>query len=89
MYRWFLLLAVLVSAALGLLVGVLNPDPVIIDLALVAPQLPLGGLILLVFAIGVIVGLLLFWILFDLPARVRRRTRQSKSSGSGLPARHG
>lgn len=89
MYRWLLLIAVLVSAALGLLIGVLNPDPVQIDLALASPQLPLGGLILLVFAVGVIVGLLLFWILFDLPARVRRRARRGKESGSGLPARHG
>ncbi len=90
MYRWFLLIAVLIAAGAGLAIGVLNPQPVVLDLAAIAPELPLGGLVLLVFAAGVVIGLLLFWVLFDLPARLHRRvSRQKGSSGSGLPTRNG
>lgn len=90
MYRWVLLLSVLVAAGLGLVVGVLNPDPVSLDLALVEPELPLGGLVLSVFALGVVLGLLVFWLMFDLPARLRGKTRQSKKDQkAGLPVRNG
>lgn len=88
MYRWFLLLAVLLAAGLGLAIGVLNPTPVVLDLGLVQPALPLGGLVLVVFAAGAVCGLLLFWLMFDLPARVRRRTAgRGKDRATGLPVR--
>lgn len=85
MYRWLLLFAVLIAALAGLAIGVLNPDPVALQLAVFAPELPLGGLVLLVFASGVIAGLLLYWMLFDLPARIRRRAGGRGQSGSALP----
>ncbi len=79
----------LLAAALGLVVGVLNPDPVALDLALVEPELPLGGLVLTVFALGVVAGLLVFWVMFDLPARLSRRGRERrKDKAAGLPARN-
>lgn len=88
MYRWFLLLAVLLAAGLGLAIGVLNPAPVALDLGLVQPTLPLGGLVLVVFAAGTVCGLLLFWLMFDLPARVRRRAAgRGKDRATGLPVR--
>ncbi|NDY95406.1 LapA family protein [Wenzhouxiangella limi] len=89
MYRWLLLLAVLVAALLGLAIGVLNPDPVALDLGLVQPSLPLGGLVLIVFAAGTVCGLLLFWLMFDLPARVRRRAAgRGKGNATGLPVQN-
>ncbi|MEE4639401.1 MAG: hypothetical protein V2J42_11755 [Wenzhouxiangella sp.] len=88
MYRWLLLLAVLLAAGLGLVIGVLNPVSVTLDLALFSPSLPLGGLVLLVFASGTVFGLLLFWLMFDLPARVRRRAAgRGKSVATGAPVR--
>ncbi|MFP4207757.1 MAG: hypothetical protein ACLFSC_03800 [Wenzhouxiangella sp.] len=88
MYRWLLLLAVLLAAAVGLAIGVLNPDPVELDLMLAAPMLPLGGLVLLVFAAGLLCGLLIFWLMFDLPARLRRRgIDRGKGTTTGLPVR--
>jgi uncharacterized membrane protein YciS (DUF1049 family) len=86
MYRWFLLLAVLFAAALGLAIGVLNPAPVTLDLALLQRELPLGGLVLIVFAVGTVCGLLLYWLMFDLPARARRRAEARKErAATGTP----
>ncbi len=88
MYRWLLLLAIVLAAGLGLAIGVLNPDPVALDLGLIEPALPLGGLVLIVFAAGTVCGLLLFWLMFDLPARVRRRAAgRGKGKAAGLPVR--
>jgi len=86
MYRWFLLLAVLLAAALGLAIGVLNPTPVVLDIALLQQELPLGGLVLIVFALGTVCGLFLFWLMFDLPARARRRAdARKKRTATGTP----
>ncbi len=89
MYRWLLLLAVFLAAVCGLIVGVLNPDPVTLELALIAPTYPLGALMLAAFGAGVIVGLVLFWLLFDLPARLRRRLKAKDAQGSNLPSENG
>lgn len=89
MFRWILLLSTLLAAGLGLAIGVLNPDPVQLDLGLLEPELPLGGLVLTVFAFGVIAGLFLFWLMFDLPTRIRRRAANRKQGkATGLPARN-
>lgn len=84
LFRWILLLAVFVAAMLGLLVGVLNPEPVTLDLAIWTPSLPLGAMLLLVFGTGILIGLLLFWLLFALPARLRRVQQPSTTRGSEL-----
>ena len=89
MYRWLLLLAVVLAAGVGLAVGVLNPAPVTLDLGLARPALPLGGLVLLIFAAGTLCGLLLYWLMFDLPARLRRRSAlRSKGKETGLPVQN-
>jgi uncharacterized membrane protein YciS (DUF1049 family) len=86
MFRWLLLLAVLIAGAVGLAVGVLNPSSVVLDLAFFQPELPLGGLVLLVFAVGTLCGLLLYWVMFDLPARLKRRTTaRTKPTTTGTP----
>ncbi|MGY6554900.1 MAG: hypothetical protein ACXIUM_10300 [Wenzhouxiangella sp.] len=84
MYRWFLILAVFLAAAAGLLIGVLNPDPVTLELAIFAPTLPKGALVVAVFGAGVLAGLLLFWLLFALPARWQRRVRPESHPGVKL-----
>ena len=89
MYRWLLLIAVFIAALVGLAVGVLNPDPVTLELALITPTYPLGAMILVAFGVGVVIGLILFWLLFDLPARVRRRMHSKETQGANLPSGHG
>lgn len=84
MYRWFLIVAVFLAAVAGLLIGVLNPDPIVLRLALFEPSLPLGALVLLIFALGVLVGMLLFWLLFALPAQLRRQPRSDDHRGVKL-----
>lgn len=80
MYRWLLLVAVVLAALAGLMIGVLNPDPVTVQLAVLEPTMALGAMILVTFGIGVFAGLALFWLLFDLPARFRRQRRASAAS---------
>lgn len=89
MYRWLLLIAVFLAALGGLAIGVLNPDPVTVELAIMTPTFPLGAMILVAFGAGVLVGLLLFWVLFDLPARVQRRLKAKADRGATLPAGNG
>lgn len=84
MYRWFLILAVFLAAAAGLLIGVLNPDPVTLELAIFEPTLPMGALVVAVFGIGVVAGMLVFWLLFALPARWRKRQQVESHPGVKL-----
>ena len=89
MYRWLLLVALFLAALAGLAIGVLNPEPVSVQLLLLAPSLPLGALILLAFGVGVLLGQLLVWLLFDLPARLRRRLNSKANRGPTLPVSNG
>ncbi len=91
MYRWLLILLVLLAAIAGLIIGVLNGSPVTLDLLFVEFSLPLGGLVLLALAAGILGGLVLAWLLFFLPGRLKRRILSSKNGkGSELADRqHG
>jgi len=59
MFRWLLLLCVLVAVVLGLLVGVLNPNIVSFDLFFFQYELPLGALMLVCFFAGSAVAILI------------------------------
>lgn len=72
MFRWLLILLVLLAAVAGLIVGVLNADSVTLDLLTFELTLPLGALVLLALAVGVLTGLALAWILYYLPGRLQR-----------------
>lgn len=85
MFRWLLIFLLIVAAAAGLAVGALNVDVVSLDFLVFELDLPLGGLVLLVFSSGLVAGLVLAWLLFFLPGRVRRSTRsRSNSKGNDL-----
>lgn len=88
MFRWLLILLVLLAAVAGLLIGVLNADAVTLDLLAFQISLPLGALVLLALALGLLVGLVLAWLLFFLPGRLRRSTRsRSNEKGTDLTDR--
>lgn len=84
MYRWLLLIVVLVAIAAGLVVGILNPDTISVDLLFAKFALPLGALVLGAMVIGVLLGLVLALILFVVPGRLKRRHGGGKRGGSQL-----
>ena len=57
MFRWLLLIVLAVAVVLGLMVGMLNPQQVLVDLFFYSGTLPLGAVMLLCFIAGMIVAL--------------------------------
>ncbi len=84
MFRWLLILLVLLAAVAGLALGVVNPEPVTLDLIAIQLSLPLGALVLAVLSLGILAGLILTWLLFILPARLRARSRSSSRNPRGV-----
>ena len=88
MFRWLLIFLVLIAAVAGLAVGVLNGEPVTLDLAVMDLTLPLGGLVLAALVLGLLAGLALAWILFILPGRLKRARRSgTRTKGTDLADR--
>ncbi len=88
MFRWIVLIACVLAAAVGLAVGVMNPDPVRAAFPGLEIELALGSLLVIVFIVGVMIGSLLFLLFFHLPSRVRKRSGESASSRPRLPDRN-
>lgn len=84
MFRWFLLVLVLVAALAGLAFGILNPDPVSLDLVFIQFEISLGAAVAGFLGIGVLIGLLLATILFALPGRLRARSGKHGVAGREL-----
>ncbi len=80
MLRWFFALIVIFGAALGLLLGVLNADPVLLDLGLLRWEASLGAIVAAAVGLGMLIGLLAGAVL----GRLGRR-RRSPSVGTTLP----
>jgi uncharacterized integral membrane protein len=66
-------LTAIAAVVIGLLVGTLNSMPVQLDLLWVQFELPLGLAVLMGFAAGVLVGLILLYLGRVLPLRVSLR----------------
>lgn len=84
MFRWFLLVLVLVAVAAGLLVGVLNPDSVELDFLIFEFSAPLGATVLAALVAGVLVGLLLALVMFIVPGRLGRSAGGGNNGGGHL-----
>lgn len=80
MLRWFFAVIVLAGAALGLLLGVLNADPVRLDLGMFQWTASLGAVVAAAAGLGLLVGLLAGALL----GRLGRR-RPPSTGGSALP----
>jgi len=87
MFRWIVLVTCLFAVAIGLAIGVMNPEPVVVNLPGLTFSLPLGSLLMLVFALGLVCGLLVYLMLFHLPSRLRRSRHPSVNEGQ-LPERN-
>ena len=70
-------LTAIAAVVIGLLVGTLNSAPVQLDLLWVQFELPLGSAVLMGFATGVLVGLILLYLGRVLPLRVSLRKARS------------
>ena len=70
-------LTAIAAVFIGLLVGTLNSAPVQLDLLWVQFELPLGLAVLMGFATGVLVGLILLYLGRVLPLRVSLRKARS------------
>lgn len=81
MVRWFFALIVLAGAALGLLLGVLNAEPVRLDLGLLQWSASLGAVVAAATGLGLLIGLVTGTVL----GRLGRR-RSISATGSTLPS---
>jgi len=67
------ILVALVAIVVGLLVGTLNSNPVLLDLLWVQFELPLGLAILLGFSLGILLGLSAVYLARVVPLRLQLR----------------
>ena len=85
MWRWLLVLLVLLAAAAGVVIGWLNPGEVSADLLVASFAIPLGvlmlGCVAAGAAAGLIVGMVLAW------TGGRRKQKRNASGGKGNAGR--
>lgn len=74
MWRWLLGLAIVAGAAIGVLLGALNPDPVTLNLVFFKPTAALGALVVLSACAGLIIG----FVSAAAVMMFRRRSRREK-----------
>ena len=85
MHRIGFIIVLILAIALGLLIGTLNHEVVVIDLLWIQLHWPLGLLLLVALAVGLLLGLMLAWLFSILPLRMHlRKARRSKTSSGGL-----
>lgn len=85
MTRITAILVTLAAIALGLVIGTLNATPVRLDLLWVQLDWPLGLVVLLAFACGILAGFALAWLVQVLPLRLRLRRLQRTTDERGAP----
>ncbi len=84
MYKLFFILVAVIAIGGGLLIGSLNAEPVTLDLLWVQLAWPLGLVVVVALALGVLLGVGATWVLQVWPAKLALRRRQS-AQRSDLP----
>ena len=85
MYRIGFIVILILAIALGLLIGTLNHEVVVVDLLWTQLHWPLGLLLLAALAAGILIGLMLIWLFTVLPLRMRlRKSRRTQTGKSGI-----
>ena len=79
MNRLFFALVAILAVVIGLLVGTLNSDAVRLDLLWVQLDWPLGLLMLIALALGLLLGMMLVYFSRVFPLRLRMRKLQAES----------
>ncbi len=76
-------LVAVTAVVLGLLVGTFNSDGVQLDLLWVQLEWPLGLLILIAFAFGLLLGVCLVYLSHVLPLRLKLRRQRALTARGG------
>ena len=82
MNRLVFSLVAIISVAIGLLVGAFNPNKVTLDLLWIQLDWPLGLLVLLFLAIGILSGIFLTYLSQVIPLRIKLRKSRTELSKS-------
>jgi uncharacterized integral membrane protein len=85
MSRLVFALVALLAVAVGLLVGTLNAESAMLDLLWVQLEWPLGLLLLLFFAGGLLVGLVTLYLSQVLPLRLKIRKLHTRTLAAPPP----
>jgi uncharacterized membrane protein YciS (DUF1049 family) len=80
----FILLAV-VAAVAGLLLGTLNSEAVVLDLLWVQLHWPLGLVVVVMLAAGLLLGVVMTWLAAVLPLRLARRHKPAAPASTAVP----
>ena len=80
MNRLFFGLVAVLAITTGLLVGTLNADKAMLDLLWIQLEWPLGLLILLAFAVGLLLGLVLAYLTHVFPLRLKIHKLQAEAA---------
>ena len=93
MYRLMLYVFGAVAILAGLLVGTLNSEKVALDLLWLQLDWPLGVILVISFATGLLLGLAALYLLAVIPLRISLRKKQNvlnqdQSASRGLTSRH-
>lgn len=86
MYRLIFIVIAVFAVLVGLLLGSLNADPVVVDLLWVQLNWPLGLVLVFALALGVLVGVLATLVISVWPARLAlRRAKADKPVAKPTP----
>lgn len=82
------ILVALLAVTIGLLLGTLNASPVTVDLLWVQLRWPLGLVLVVALALGILLGVAATWLLQVWPARValRRARREAQNASAAVPS---
>jgi len=72
MWRWLLVLAVILGAVTGVFLGALNPEPVTVELVFIQWTASLGAIVALAACVGVVLGFAFAAMLMLFRRRPRR-----------------
>lgn len=88
MYRILFVLVAILAVTIGLLLGTLNATPVTLDLLWVQLDWPLGLVLVVALALGILIGSGATWLLQVWPARVaaRKARREAEAAKRAVPS---
>ena len=86
MYRLIFIVIAVLAIFAGLVLGTLNADPVLVDLLWIQLNWPLGLVLVMALAVGIVVGVTATWLLQVWPARMAlRRERAAVLRSAPVP----
>ncbi|MDT8408641.1 MAG: hypothetical protein RQ741_03470 [Wenzhouxiangellaceae bacterium] len=86
MWRWLLVFLLVSGAALGLILGALNPTETTVDIAVYQFSASLGAIVACALAIGLLIGLSIGIVLTGMARNYKPRVSlPNKDADAGLP----